>query len=203
MVGVDCNFLSLILHPEAKAPDDPSTKQPIERLRERIESLLQQLDEEEERILVPMPVLAEFLILAGNDGPEYLERLGQAKTFVLAPFDEKAAIELAAMELEDRARGDKRGGVKAPWQKIKVDRQVVAIARVYNAHTLYVDDQDAKSLARRAGMRVVSSWELYLPPSDTPLFDNVPDVADASPAETEEPLLRLMPPASEGSSEKL
>jgi len=203
MVGVDCNFLSLILHPGAKAPDDPSTKQPIERLRERIDSLLHELDEEEERIMVPMPVLAEFLILAGNDGPEYLERLGQAKTFFLAPFDEKAAIELAAMELEDRAKGDKRGGAKAPWQKIKVDRQVVAIAKVNDVHTLYVDDQDAKSLARRVGMHVVSSWELHLPPSDTPLFDNILEVENAKSSETDKPVLRLMPPASEGSSEKL
>lgn len=195
-MGVDCNFLSLILHPGAKAPDDPSTKQPIERLRERLDSLLQELDEKEERILVPMPVLAEFLILAGNDGPEYLQTLGQSKTFFLAPFDERAAIELAAMELEDRGKADKRGGVKAPWQKVKVDRQIVAIAKVNDVHTLYADDGDPKSLARRVGIKVVSSWELYLPPSDTPLFDNIPEVEEAN-----KPITLLTPPTQEGSSE--
>lgn len=112
MVSVDCNFLSLLLHPEAKAPDDPSTGQPIERLSDRLEALTERLDEEDERIIIPMPVLAEFLILAGREAPDYLQKISTSKTLLLKPFDERAAIELAALEIADRLAGDKRGGVK-------------------------------------------------------------------------------------------
>jgi len=48
--------------------------------------------------------------------------------FLVRPFDEMAAIELAAREVEDRKSGDKRGGVSAPWNKVRFDRQIVVIA---------------------------------------------------------------------------
>jgi predicted nucleic acid-binding protein len=178
MVSIDCNFLSLLLYPGAKAPDDPATGKPIERLADRMENLISELDESDERIIVPMPVLAEFLILAGKDGQEYLEKIVNTKTFLLKPFDEKAAIELAAREIADRAKGDKRGGVKDDWQKIKIDRQIVAIAKVNGAHTIYADDRGLRTFAKKLDMKVVGSWELYLPPSSTPLFDGLPELAE-------------------------
>jgi hypothetical protein len=44
------------------------------------------------------------LILADREGPLYLEKIQGAKTLLLKPFDERAAIELAAMELSAAAR---------------------------------------------------------------------------------------------------
>jgi hypothetical protein len=192
MVSVDCNFLSLMLYPGAKAPDDPVTGKAIERLPDRMDNLIGELDSEDERIIIPMPVLAEFLILAGKDGPEYLETITASKTFLLKPLDEKAAIELAAIELADRANGDKRGGIKADWQKVKIDRQVVAIAKVNGSHTMYADDRGVKAFAKKLGMKTVSSWDLYLPPSNAPLFDGIPDPEEEQTAPIE-PTLRLLP----------
>jgi predicted nucleic acid-binding protein len=175
MVATDANILSLMLHPKAKAPKDPTTNKPISKMAERIEFWLETLDTDGETILIPTPVLSEFLILAQDEGPDYLATINSAKTMNIFPFDERAAIELAAMEIADRKSGDKRGGTGAVWQKVKVDRQIVAICKVGGASTIYTDDSDIKKLATKAGIKAVSSWELQLPPSKTPLFDDLPD----------------------------
>ena len=37
MVSVDAGVLSLLLHPGARAPKDPTTNKPTEKARERVE----------------------------------------------------------------------------------------------------------------------------------------------------------------------
>jgi predicted nucleic acid-binding protein len=175
MVAIDNTTLALLLHPTAKPPKDPKTGQPLPKSRERIEQLIADLDAEDERMLIPTPVLCEFLILAGKDGPQYLEKIQASKTLLLKPFDERSAIELAAMELSARGRGGKRAGSESPYQKVKFDRQIVAIAVVNKAHTIYSDDQDLGKFASSVGLKVVCTWNLPVPPSKTPLFDDLPD----------------------------
>lgn len=113
--------------------------------------------------------------MAGEDGPEYLDKIASSKTILVRPFDELAAIEVAAIELTDRRKGDKRGGATAAWQKLKIDRQIVAIAKTNKAHTIYADDGDVRKFAEKIGIKVVSSWELPIPASKTPLFDHLPE----------------------------
>lgn len=48
--------------------------------------------------------------------------------------------------------------------KIKFDRQVVAIAKVEGADTLYTHDTGLRDVALANGLRVVMTWELPLPP---------------------------------------
>ncbi len=182
MVAIDNTTLALLLHPQAKPPEDPKTKRPLEKAQQRIEQLISDLDADAERVVIPTPVLCEFLILAGKEGPLYLEKIQAARTLLVRPFDERAAIELAAMELADRRKGGKKGGSDAPYQKVKFDRQIVAVARVNGAHTLYSDDDDVRKFAIKAGMKVVATWELPIPPSKTPLFDDLPE-PDKDPAD--------------------
>jgi predicted nucleic acid-binding protein len=163
MVVIDNTFLSLMLHPKARSPRDPSTQKAVERIEDRIEKLLGDLDSESERMIVPTPVLSEFLILAGNDATEYLNRLAEQKNILVKPFDEKAAIELAAIELEDRRKTGKRGASSSPWAKVRFDRQIVAIARTNGAGRIYSDDEDLMKYATRASIKVVHTWELPLP----------------------------------------
>ena len=70
----------------------------------------------------------------------YVERLQRAAVFEVRPFDTLAAIELAQMTREAIASGDKKLGEGAPYQKIKLDRQIAAIAKVAGARALYTDD---------------------------------------------------------------
>jgi predicted nucleic acid-binding protein len=179
MVAIDNTTLALLLHPAAKPPIDPKTGLPLAKARERIEQLITDLDAEDERIVIPTPVLCEFLILAAKDGPQYLEKIQTSKTLLLKPFDERAAVELAAMELSARGKGGRKAASASPYQKVKFDRQIVAIAKVNGAHTIYSDDEDLGRFAKNAGMKVVCTWDLLIPPSKTPLFDDLPDEKSA------------------------
>ena len=174
MVSVDTGILSLMLHPTAKPPKDPATQKPVERAHERIEQLLEDLDAAKERIIVPAPALSEFLVLAGNDAAQYLNELALQSNVYIQPFDQRAAVELAAMELAARNKGNKRhpASISAPWQKVKLDRQIVAISKLLQVHTLYSDDSDVKNIAEYVGIKVVSTWDLSLPKSKTPLLDD-------------------------------
>lgn len=163
MVAVDETMLSLMLHPTARPPNDPATGKPVERVQDRIEKLLEDLDADDERIILPTPALCEFLVLAGKDGPTYLEKIHESKTMLVRPFDEMAAIELAAIEYGSRGKGDKRSGATAPWTKVKFDRQIVAIAKVNGATRIYSDDNDVIKFGAKAGLEVVSTWNLPLP----------------------------------------
>lgn len=163
MLGIDETGLSLMLHPAARPPNDPGTKKPVDRVEDRIEKLLEDLDADDERIILPTPALCEFLVLAGKDGPAYLDKIRGMKTILIKPFDEMAAIELAAIEYEARGKGDKRSGVAAPWQKVKFDRQIVAVAKANKATKIYSDDEDVIKFATKAGLEVISTWNLPLP----------------------------------------
>jgi hypothetical protein len=173
MVAIDSTFLGLMLYPGARACEDPATNKPTTHIAERIQKLLEDLDTAQERIVVPTPALCEFLVLAGADGSIYLGDMHQKRTLLVKPFDEMAAIELASMEIEARRRGGKRKPVRddVPWQKVKFDRQIVAIAKIHKAHTVYSDDAHVRTIAEDIGIRVVSCWELSIPPSNTPLLD--------------------------------
>ena len=116
-------------------------------------------------MILPTPVLCEFLILVGRDGPEYLEKLSGMKSILVKPFDQVAAIELAAVEVEDRLRQGKRAGSGSPWAKLRFDRQIVAIAKTNGASRIYSDDEDVVKFATRREMKVIRTWELPLPPA--------------------------------------
>jgi hypothetical protein len=75
----------------------------------------------------------------------------------------------AAMSRDALVKGNKRGGSDATWAKVKYDRQIVAIAKVHGATTIYSDDGDIATLGKRAKIEVVSLAELPLPPQKAQL----------------------------------
>ena len=78
VVAFDNNVLCLFLHPEVDAPDDPATRRPVSRVQDRISYLVEQLRESRSRILIPTPVLAEFLTFAT---PDYLDVINSSAHF--------------------------------------------------------------------------------------------------------------------------
>lgn len=81
--------------------------------------------------------------------------------------------------------GKKRGSSgTGSWPKTKFDHQIVAIGKVEGADTVYTDDEDLGKLATKLGLKVVTLADLPLPPSKTPLFDNLPpeNPPDVEPA---------------------
>lgn len=165
-VVFDANFLLLLLDPNALPPRDPATNTPIDKSRERIELLLATLDAEKTRIIIPTPALSEVLIGAGEAASCYLEILNGHARFRIAAFDQRAAVEAAAAHRDARQRGDKREGTGATWAKVKFDRQIVAIAKVEGAATIYSDDTDIRKLGESSDLTVIGLAELPLPPVD-------------------------------------
>ena len=67
----DTIFLSMLLHQEDRFPLDPATTSAqVTNPKERIEYLIEALDRENAKIVVPTPALAELLAAAGADGRE-------------------------------------------------------------------------------------------------------------------------------------
>jgi predicted nucleic acid-binding protein len=164
MVVFDATTLLLLMSPDIPPPIDPMTHIPVEHAKERLDYLVLELERNRTKIIVPTPALSEILVRAASAGPAYLDRLSSSAAFRVAPFDQRAAVEVAAMTRAAIASGDKRGGAEGTWAKVKYDRQIVAIAKVEGATTIYSDDTDVRRIASEVHIRVISISELPLPP---------------------------------------
>lgn len=164
IVVVDTSALILLINPSARPPRHPLTHEPVEKARERIEYFLGTLSTTDV-VMVPTPVLAEALVRSGDAAGELLAAMSGQARLKIVPFDTRAAYETAAMTKEAVAAGHKRHASGEPWQKVKFDRQIVAIARVANAGMILADDKGLVSFAREVGCTAKSTWELDLPPA--------------------------------------
>lgn len=171
-VAFDSVILGAYLHPDAAYP------KPVARVRERLKHFVATLEAARATIILPTPALSEFLVLAAGDTGAYLAELTDSAVFVVEPFDLKAAIEAAVSQRRAIAAGSKRSGAAGSWQKVKVDRQIVAIAKVHGVDDLYSDDDDVSRIAQADSVPVKGVADLPLPPEDPqpPLFsDQEPD----------------------------
>lgn len=168
MVVIDATMLLLLLRPGTPVPAGPSGV-PVDKPKERIEFLVQRLDREKTKIIVPTPALSEVMVRAGAAASQQIiEYLQKYAVFRIEPFDTRAAIEVATMTRDAIAKGTKRGAAQT-YAKIKYDRQIVAIARVCGADTIYSDDRDIRALAAETKIKVVGIASLPLPPEDAQL----------------------------------
>ena len=164
MVVFDATVLLPILWPGVPVPSHPQTGQPVERFRDRIDLLVANLEKNRTKIIIPTPALSEILVRTGAAGSEYLAQINAQSAFRIVAFDARAAVEVAAMTRSAIDAGDKSGGVDGTWNKIKYDRQIVAIAKVEDATALYSDDSGVRVFGKGIGLTVIGSWELPLPP---------------------------------------
>ena len=166
MVVFDTETLLYILDPTLRPPSDPNTDQPVTYVKERIDALVDELQSSREKIIIPTPVIAELVVLAGAaGGSEYLRRIDGSACFQVEAFDQRSAIELALMTYEAIKSGDKKAGSNAVMAKVKFDRQIVAIAKVHAAACIYTCDRNLTKFARDNGLNVTAVWELPLPES--------------------------------------
>jgi hypothetical protein len=160
MVAFDATVLCIVLHEHAGIPNDFRTGQPIEHAAERIDALIDELTKDGEQIVVPTPALCEALVFAGLDAPLYVEEMESKSCFKIVPFDKRAAIEIAIRTRAAIDLGDKKEEVQSPWQKVKYDRQIVAIARVEGASAIYSTDEHIHKHAQLWGVPVLSISDL-------------------------------------------
>lgn len=162
-VAFDNTVATVLFNRRARIPLDPATQQPIVFARERINGLVRKLQKDKERIIIPTPVIAELLTVSGPDGTQYFDTITRSKQFQVGDFDTRAALEVSLMNTVALAAGDKKDGIDAPWQKIKVDRQIIAICKVHNVSVLYTDDDSLTKTAARAGLKTLGIHELPIP----------------------------------------
>ena len=166
MAVFDATTLLLFLEPDASAPLDPATNEPVTNAKARIEHLIETLEKGSETIVIPTPALSEVLVHANDAGPPYLDILNTTRWFRIEPFDQRAAVELASMTREALREGNLRAGTQATRSKLKFDRQIIAIALTQNQTTIYSDDKDIATLAEPLGLEVIPVHALPVPPED-------------------------------------
>lgn len=153
-VLVDANFLIANVDPKLESDD-----------KARISHFLFQAEKAKTRIIVPMPAVAEYLVGADIAALETFNKLERKAFIFVAPFDRAAAFECAQLDRAALGGGDKRDGADTPWQKIKIDRQIVAIGKVHGATLVISADSGVRSNALRVGMFAKTIQELELPES--------------------------------------
>jgi len=162
MVLADATLMLLFIKPSAPVPGNESGVLP-DRVNERIDYLLDTLENSHLRILIPAPVLSEILIRSKADVTEVIVKLNKYAVFEIAPFDQMAAIEMA--EIAKAELGRKRTDSATTYAKLKFDRQIVAIAKVRKVTTIYSDDAQVAALAKKVGIATIGVADLPLPPA--------------------------------------
>jgi len=164
----DANFLVIFFDPTARVPLDIKTKAPVDRARDRIEFLVDTLSNKREKIIIPAPALAEFLLLT-KEWDACLTKIKKKAVFEIAGFDQPEAIELVVCWKASEKRIRNR---EETWAKLKYDRQIVAIAKTHRAQVIYSTDQDVHKLASENKIECKGLADLPAPPpKQMPLID--------------------------------
>lgn len=159
MKAFDCGFLSLLFQGHL-SPQGSDSREDVDKAQQ----LHAQLKLSHERVLIPVPALSEFLVRISNP-QAFLRRLKTEHFYRIADFDDVVAIELAAVARKFSLSGNKRGSADPgmPWQKVKVDRQIVAISKVHMADTIYTSDRQVVNIARDFGIDAIMPCDLSPP----------------------------------------
>lgn len=152
VIVLDANFLVCVI----------STKKPGDD-EHRARYLLACAEKAHAQVIIPMPALAEYLVRADTASLPFLDQMERKAYIRMAPFDRAAAFECAQMGAAALGRADKRDGLKDSWQKVKVDRQIVAIAKVVGATLIVSSDEGVRTHAMRVGLHAMTIQELPFP----------------------------------------
>lgn len=184
MVAIDASMLLLFLRPETPGPRSESGGL-VQQPQERVEYLISELDKSRTKIVIPTPALSEVLIRMGTqEAQRIVETLNRKAVFSLEPFDQRAAIELAAMLGSELSNRELRLGMKDgpdTWAKLKFDRQIIAIAKVCGVDIIYSDDGGIHTVAGRVGIDAQRVSDLPFPPDQeqTNLLNDLEEPGDA------------------------
>lgn len=163
-VAFDNTMLSILLNPDGKVPDDPSTGRPVEKAKERAEDVVQSLQKSRRKIILPAPACSELLTAIGPDAQQYINVVSRSRVFEVGNFDARGAAELALLNRDTFHLHDLRDQAE-PYQKVKVDRQIIAICKVYGVSEIYTDDRGLANRARLCGITPISISEVAFPDS--------------------------------------
>jgi predicted nucleic acid-binding protein len=175
MIGMfDAGFLYILFDDKAKVPRDKFGTPFVDRAQDRIDFLVQTMSSRRDKIIIPTPALAEFLLLANDRYSDYLTIIRRKSVFEIAGFDDPETVELVE---HWRKHGDSKRlkpGTPETWAKLKYDRQILAIAATRRVECIYSTDSDLKRFADQLGKPCFNLGDLPLPPPSQTRLDLVP-----------------------------
>lgn len=138
------------------------TEKESSELYERITGLIEDLVKSKTPIGIAAPSWSEFL--CGTDIATFpiISMMKKRSVIRILPFDEVAAFEAALIHRGAISSGNKKGASKKQWQAIKVDRQILAIARQHQVKVIYTDDGEMIAEATRLGIEAIRPSEIPL-----------------------------------------
>ncbi|GAB2932181.1 type II toxin-antitoxin system VapC family toxin [Hafnia psychrotolerans] len=133
---------------------NPETGIEIPDPERRIEALIDMVERSGGIIIIPTPVLAEYLVgIDEKDHQTHLNLIQRKVCFEIASFDEIAAIECAQMpslkELKNMMKSDTAN-------KVRFDRQIISIAKSLNADEVWTHDKGVFNRCKEMGIVVKS-----------------------------------------------
>ena len=188
MVVIDTTIAMLLFRRDVPQRLTDSKGNVIDHADARVAHLVKTLDALETKIVIPTPVLSELLVrVTAQERQQILEQLNKHAVFRVEPFETKAAVEVAIMTHGALSAGDKKGGVNASWQKVKFDRQIVAIAKTVQSSVIYTDDRDIETIAKAVSIPTLGLADLELPPETAQgqlPFEKANDISDEIAAQS-------------------
>jgi len=155
-IAIDATTLSIMLNPNARIPVDLG--------RERINGFIAKAEKERRKLIIPTPATAELLTAIGPNSADYIRVINRKAVFEVRAFDEVAAMELAFLNRDVFGSLDKKNRLEA-WQKIKVDRQIIAIAKVADCEQILTEDEGLANRARLCDIEPIKLADLAIPES--------------------------------------
>jgi len=163
-VAIDATTLSILLNPKARGPVDPTTKLPVGQARERLLGFIAKAEKARRKLVIPTPATAELLTAIGPTSADYIRVINRKAVFEVRSFDEVAAVELAFLNRDVFGSLDQKNGLE-PWQKMKVDRQIIAIAKVADCEQILTEDDGLGNRARLCDIEPLRVASMELPDS--------------------------------------
>lgn len=158
LVCFDSNCLAILFDSAATNPANRYGT-PIDHARER---LLEFIRLKNPTILVPTVQYFELFMISSIDKNQLDSQLYSNKTYVLQPFDFRAASMMADIEKETRGKRLTRDDTMA---KIKFDRQILSIAKVHGVEVAFSTDNGFFIDAERYNVNAQCPGMLPLPDS--------------------------------------
>ncbi|MBY6273961.1 MAG: hypothetical protein CW346_17455 [Bacillaceae bacterium] len=123
-----------------------------EAMIERAEAFLEKLKSEKHQVIIPAPVVTEFLVGIQEDRhPEVLRTL--QTHFMIAAFDVPSSVYASQVwkcyyGQQDLLNGPPPDGISSWRTKLKVDCQVLGIAKRHQVDVLYTNDNGLLRMAK-------------------------------------------------------
>lgn len=136
----------------------------VDNVELRSKALLDHIENSGGTLVLPAPVLAEYLI--GIDGEKnkqaHTQLILSMSCFEILPFDELAAIECSSLPSPNEFKQFIKSEINsnATANKVRYDRQIISIAKANNIDEIWSGDKEVSSKSTEFGIEIKSLLDM-------------------------------------------